>query len=50
LTVEDIRGTWDLRGHVINDTWTVEHFRITSSIKNLKVYFDSLEQNDLSKY
>jgi len=50
--VEDVRDMWNLRGHVINDTWTVEHFHVTPSIKNLKVYFDSsLEQNnDLSKY
>jgi len=52
FTMEHVRETWDLRGHVINDIWTVEHFRITPSIKNFKVHFDSLlEQNkDFSKY
>jgi len=50
--VEDVRGTWDLIGPVINDTWTVEHFRVTPSVKNLEVYFESLleENNGLSKY
>jgi len=52
FTVEDVRGTWNLMGPVINDTWTVEHFRITPSIKNLKIYFNTfLEQNNgISKY
>ncbi|XP_024873345.1 uncharacterized protein LOC112455564 [Temnothorax curvispinosus] len=51
-TVDDVRGTWDLTGRVINDTWIVEHFRTTPSIGKLKVYFDNLldnkELNDLA--
>jgi len=52
FTADDARGTWELIGHVINDTWTIEHFRVAPSIKNLKINFDSLfEQNkDFGKY
>ncbi|KYN07918.1 hypothetical protein ALC62_01100, partial [Cyphomyrmex costatus] len=41
-TAHDVRGTCDLTGHVINDTWIVEHFHIAPSIGTLKVYFDNL--------
>lgn len=51
LTVDDTEGTWDLTGHVINDTWIVEHFRTFPSIKKLVLYLDGLfEGKELSKY
>jgi len=43
---EDLRGTWDVIGHVVNDTWTIEHFNVILSVGNLKVNFDTfLEEN-----
>ncbi|XP_011878394.1 PREDICTED: uncharacterized protein LOC105567808 [Vollenhovia emeryi] len=41
-TLTEVRGTWDMTGHVVNDTWIVEHFRITPSVGKLKIYFDNL--------
>jgi len=46
IIAEDLRGTWDLIGHVVNDTWIVEHFGVNLSVGNLKVNFDTfLEEN-----
>ncbi|XP_071560686.1 circadian clock-controlled protein daywake-like [Temnothorax nylanderi] len=42
VTADDMRGTCNLTGHVVNDTWIVEHFRIAPSIGKFKVYFDNL--------
>jgi hypothetical protein len=51
ITVDDIRSTMDLTGHVVNDTWIVEHARPYPSVKKLKMYFDILHDNkQLSKY
>ncbi|XP_050463231.1 uncharacterized protein LOC126857635 isoform X1 [Cataglyphis hispanica] len=55
LTLEDIRGTWDLTGHVVNDTWTVEHFRFLPTVRNMKIYLNNLfdnnkELNDLAMF
>lgn len=55
VTLEDIRGTMDLIGHVANDTWTVEHFRYRPSIGSLKIYLNNLfngskELNDLAMF
>ncbi|KAL6422469.1 hypothetical protein ACFW04_010637 [Cataglyphis niger] len=55
LTLEDIRGTWDLTGHVVNDTWTVEHFRFLPTVGNMKIYLNNLfnnnnELNDLAMF
>ncbi|XP_029173972.1 uncharacterized protein LOC114942716 [Nylanderia fulva] len=55
LTIDDIRGTWDLIGHVANDTWTVEHFYCRPTVKNMKIYLNNLfdgnkEFNDLAMY
>ncbi|XP_039311180.1 uncharacterized protein LOC105194698 isoform X2 [Solenopsis invicta] len=45
LTADDVRGTWDLTGHVVNDTWIVEHFHTLPSVKKLKLYFDFFQNN-----
>lgn len=51
-TSNDIKGTWNITGHIVNDTWIVEHFRIFPSIGKLTIYFDNLLNNsrELSKY
>ncbi|XP_011161485.1 uncharacterized protein LOC105196996 [Solenopsis invicta] len=45
LTIEDAKGTWELTGHVVNDTWIVEHFRTLPSVKKLQLYFDFFPNN-----
>ena len=45
LTADDVRGTWDLTGHVVNDTWIVEHFRVLPSVKKIKIYFNFFQGN-----
>ncbi|XP_071560684.1 uncharacterized protein [Temnothorax nylanderi] len=52
ITAADIRGTWTFIGHVVNDTWIVEHFRYLPTVGSFKIYFDILaeqskEINDL---
>lgn len=42
ISVEDVRATWDISGPVINDTWTIDHFRVAPSIGTFKIYFDNL--------
>ncbi|XP_011878392.1 PREDICTED: uncharacterized protein LOC105567806 [Vollenhovia emeryi] len=42
VTANDIRGTCSLIGHVANDTWIVEHFRLLPLIGKFKVSFDNL--------
>jgi len=55
LTLGDIRATWDLTGHVANDTWTVEHFYCLPSVGNMKISLNNLfdgnkELNDLAMF
>lgn len=46
LTVHDVKGTWNIPGHVVNDTWIVERYQIAPSVGKFKVYYDSsLETN-----
>ncbi|XP_011704701.1 PREDICTED: uncharacterized protein LOC105459994 [Wasmannia auropunctata] len=54
-TVHDIRGTWDLTGHVVNDTWNIEHFYTAPSMRKYIVYFGNLSEevkefNDIVVY
>ena len=42
ITVDDLQTTWILTGHVVNDTWTVEHFHAAPSVKKMKIYFENL--------
>lgn len=45
-TLNDIRTTCNLTGHVVNDTWIVEHFRINPSLGNLKIHVTTtIEEN-----
>ncbi|XP_012524689.1 uncharacterized protein LOC105830084 [Monomorium pharaonis] len=45
LTTHDVRSTWDLIGHVVNDTWIVEHFHQLPSIEKFKAHFDLFQDN-----
>ncbi|XP_028046685.1 uncharacterized protein LOC105834712 [Monomorium pharaonis] len=53
-TATDIKGTWNISGPIVNNTWIVKHFRIAPSIGTYKIYFDVLtkrygkEFNDLA--
>lgn len=52
-TLADVKGTGDLIDHVVNDTtWIVEHFRVTPSIGQLKLYFNNLleQSKEFGKY
>ncbi|XP_020278637.1 uncharacterized protein LOC109852160 [Pseudomyrmex gracilis] len=52
LTIDNVEGTYDLTGHVTNDTWVVEHFTTLPSVRKMKIYleeiFNSKEINDLA--
>ncbi|XP_017887819.1 uncharacterized protein LOC108629573 [Ceratina calcarata] len=41
-SMEDIRGTWDISGHIVNDKWNVEHFRVAPTIGDMKIWFSDL--------
>lgn len=51
-TIDDVRATWDLIGHVVNDTLIIDHFRMFPSVKKIEVHFEDLFQGnkELSKY
>ncbi|XP_011156902.1 uncharacterized protein LOC105193910 [Solenopsis invicta] len=42
LTIGNIKGVWNLTGHVINDTWTAEHFLFTPSFAQFKAGYKSV--------
>ncbi|XP_067209574.1 uncharacterized protein [Linepithema humile] len=42
VTLEGIQATWIIEGHVTNDTWTVEDFNSTPSVKKMKLHFEDL--------
>ncbi|XP_018377666.1 PREDICTED: protein takeout-like [Trachymyrmex cornetzi] len=42
LTLEDVSGTTNFTGHVVNDTWIVEHFYFVPSIGKFKLYYDDV--------
>ncbi|XP_011699131.1 PREDICTED: uncharacterized protein LOC105456635 [Wasmannia auropunctata] len=45
LTVENVRTIWDLKGHVVNNIWIIEHFLIAPSLGNFKVHYNcSIEE------
>ncbi|XP_011706763.1 PREDICTED: uncharacterized protein LOC105461939, partial [Wasmannia auropunctata] len=52
LTLKDAKTTCNLTGHVVNDTWIVEHFRISPSFGDFKIYATSIfeENKAFSKY
>ncbi|XP_012064262.1 PREDICTED: uncharacterized protein LOC105627592 [Atta cephalotes] len=44
LILEDVSGTTNFTGHVINDTWIVEHFYFVPSIGKFKLYYDDVDK------
>lgn len=50
--MSDLKGTANITGHVINDTWVVEHFRIAPTIGAFTIDVqDVIEENKpISKY
>ncbi|XP_011878429.1 PREDICTED: uncharacterized protein LOC105567831 [Vollenhovia emeryi] len=46
VTLEDVRQLWDFSGHVVNDTWILEHFHIAPSFGKFKVSYESLIEED----
>ncbi|XP_012524690.1 uncharacterized protein LOC105830086 [Monomorium pharaonis] len=47
-TINNIKATCGLKGHIINDTFLVEYFRIMPSLEALKVYFDLFQDKQLN--
>ncbi|XP_067214452.1 uncharacterized protein [Linepithema humile] len=45
ITVEDLQATWIMKGHVANDTWTVENFYVGPSVKKFTLHFDIFKDN-----
>lgn len=52
ISMEDLRVTWDISGHVVNDIWVVEHFKLSPTVGDMKIWFSDLfnGNNELSKY
>lgn len=42
VSMENIRTTWDISGHVVNDRWVVEHFKTAPTISSMKIWFSDL--------
>ncbi|XP_003485401.1 circadian clock-controlled protein [Bombus impatiens] len=42
ISMEDLRVTWDISGHVVNDIWVVEHFKLSPTVGNMKIWFSDL--------
>ncbi|XP_025074913.1 uncharacterized protein LOC105430667 [Pogonomyrmex barbatus] len=42
VTMDDVTGTWNLIGHVVNDTWIVKNFTVAPTIRTFKLYSDDL--------
>lgn len=42
MSMEDVRCSWDITGHVVNDRWVIEHFRLLPKIGKMRVYFSDL--------
>ncbi|XP_011705289.1 PREDICTED: uncharacterized protein LOC105460537 isoform X2 [Wasmannia auropunctata] len=45
LNIDEVITTWDITGHIINDTMIVEHFRMLPSVKKLEIYFEFFQGN-----
>ncbi|XP_032688500.1 uncharacterized protein LOC116852166 [Odontomachus brunneus] len=43
VTIGDIGGSWDILGSVKDDTLIIKHFRITLTLKNLKLYIHNFD-------
>lgn len=42
VSLDDVRCTWGISGHVANDRWVVEHFIVTPEVGHLKIWFSDL--------
>lgn len=42
ISMEDVRCNWDITGHVVNDRWVVEHFKLMPTIGHMKIWFSDL--------
>lgn len=42
ISMENVRTTWDISGHVVNDRWVVEHFKTVPTISSMKIWFSDL--------
>ncbi|XP_076620817.1 circadian clock-controlled protein daywake [Colletes latitarsis] len=42
ISMEDVKCTWDISGHVADDRWKVEHFILTPVIGTMKIWFSDL--------
>ena len=42
MSMEDVRCSWDITGHVVNDRWVIEHFRLLPKVGKMRVYFSDL--------
>lgn len=50
LTIDNVEGTYDLTGHVTNDTWVVEHFTTLPSVRKMKIYLEEIfNSKEISK-
>lgn len=52
ISLEEIKDTWSMEGHVANDRWTIEHFRLNPELGKMRVWFSDLFNGNeqLSKY
>ncbi|XP_067214454.1 uncharacterized protein [Linepithema humile] len=48
VTMEGLQVEWIIKGHVTNDTWTVEDFYATPTIKKITLYFDILDNKEFN--
>ncbi|XP_017755795.1 PREDICTED: circadian clock-controlled protein-like [Eufriesea mexicana] len=42
VSLEDVRCTWDISGHVADDRWVVEHFKMVPTVGNMRIWFSDL--------
>lgn len=40
--MEDVQANWNITGHIVDDKWVVEHFRLTPEVGDLKFWFSDL--------
>lgn len=47
-----IKDRWVISGFVKNDTWIIEHYRMSPEVKRLKIYLDNFFEGgqELSKH
>lgn len=42
ISMEDVRCSWDITGHVSDDRWVVEHFKMVPTVGNMRIWFSDL--------